>query len=241
MCKLLSALFFSVTLLASSLALPQLAHGRPTPLRIFGVPGTGSLTEAELVSVSRAARELLLQAGVSVRLVKIQRLPIDPCATIPKNLDNSVNNFYCYRNHYWNRNQGRNGKTTITHYVQPPMFQNGQSYQGGFAVGTCTNSAYTNFSSGNGTARRFPTGEPRLNTTAGIIAHEIAHNLGAEHDSSNCNVMHPSAGTCFIAGTGFQFNPLARQQINRCAARKAALRTRGIKALPRCSSTRLVS
>jgi len=242
MCKSLSALFFSAILSALSLAQPQSAHGRPIPLRIFGIPGTGSLTEAELVFVSRAARELLLQAGVNVRLVKIQRLPIDPCATTPKNLDSSVVNFYCYRNHYFNRNQGSRGKTTITHYVQPPMYQNGQSYQGGFAVGVCTGAAYTNFSSSNGIARRFPTGEPRLNTTAGIIAHEIGHNLGADHDSSNCNIMHPSAtGVCFNVGTGFQFNQLALTQINRCQARKTALRIRGIKALPRCSSTRLVS
>lgn len=240
MCRSLSALFFSAILSASLLALPQSALGRPTPLRIFGVPGTGSLTEAELVSVSRAARELLSQAGVSVRLVKIQRLPIDPCATIAKTLTNGQANFYCYRNHYYNRNRASRIEI-ITHYIQPPMYSNGQSYLGGFAVGTCTKSAYTNFSSVNGIARRFPTGEPRLNTTAGSMAHEIAHNLGAAHDDSNCNIMNSDAGSCFNNNTGFQLNPLARTQIQRCQARGRIFKIRGLKALPRCSSTRLVS
>lgn len=240
MCRSLSALFSSVILSALLLVLPQLAFGRPIQLRVYGVPGTGSLTAAELVSVSNAAQGLLSQAGVSVRIVKLQRLPTDPCSTIAKTLANGQANFYCYRNHYYNRNRPSRA-TTITHYVQPPIYDGGQSFIGGFAVGTCTKSIYTNFSSANGIARRFPTGEPRLNTTAGSIAHEIAHNLGAEHDGSNCNVMHPAAGTCFNSNTGFQFNPLARTQIQRCQARGRILKLRGIKALPRCSSTRLVS
>jgi len=240
MCRSHRSVFFSLFIsLASSLALLSSAYGQSIPLRVIGVPGPHSLTAAELDSVSRAGAELLSSAGVPVQLRRILLLATDPCAHIPKTLTDAQRNFYCYRlDAFRNR---RVDSRWLTYTLQPPMFSGSTSFIGGFASGICTRSNYTRFASGNGIVRSLPANLPRLNSSAGILAHELAHLLGARHDSSNCNIMFPELANCLNQGIGFKFNPLALTQISRCRSRRFVLRARGITSIARCASTRVVS
>lgn len=115
---------------------------------------------------------------------------------------------------------------SIYHFVQSPWYDfNLNSYVGGLAP-VCYRKQKNG---GHVSMSAWKTDSPdRLRTPHSQVAilHEIAHQLGALHDDSNCNIMHPDAANCFNKEfcqtpetcdvNNFLWNKKAKQEVKRC-------------------------
>lgn len=167
------------------------AQAQKINIQILNAPN--SVNTQEIKRSFNLARRLLKNAGVSITLNKIDEFA-DPCSEMTT-LPDFLNKFLCLLERF------RPGlKRQVYNYTSaPPLSQNGFLFSGGWSVATCQGNQDIRYSMGyskidSSVARNYTA------WNAVIIAHELAHALGAYHDyriyNTGCSIMHPSALGC---------------------------------------------
>jgi len=102
----------------------------------------------------------------------------------------------------------------IIHAILPPIIEPGpKSYIGGLSR-TCQGRPAVSVS--NAIEKSLATRAPRLAASALIIAHELGHTMGADHDNRYPNVMHESATSLLVAGNKLEWSKKSIREMNQC-------------------------
>ena len=137
------------------------------------------------------------------------RVLTDPCPGLD-NLSNWYKKAECVKLHI----ARHYSEKVIYHAILPPIIEPGpKSYIGGLSR-VCQGRPAVSVS--NAIERSLPSNWPRLEASALIIAHELGHTLGAEHDNRYPNVMHESATSLFVAGNTLEWSKKSIREMNRC-------------------------
>lgn len=201
-------LFITGVLLASlfrppiSLAMPQI------DVWLTATKGVGGLNKPTAISLYHASRNDFLRQGIAdLRLIKFTWRK-DICLKY-RSLSHRSDLLNCWVKYY----RKRSSSTKLIHFgLIPPLQEGGKLWLAGYASGV---GSYRRFFGVGYSAAELVNqdGQQRLYHSQVCLSHELGHLLGAGHDSTNSNIMHPDA-MAFASENTLFFNELAAQEIN---------------------------
>ncbi len=193
-------------------------------IRLVLVLGPYSIDPQDVEPIWRMAQEYFTEAGIPVK-AKFSVIQ-DPCPGL-NSLETMQSKFYCeYKS--VKRRYRRNKRTNI-HFIIPPIISNGTSFIGGFSAGICQRP--WGFSQSNAILYRLQDLQPRSDTSAVAIAHEIAHSIGATHTPKDTtSLMHPDAGMLQLEGNSIFITARSIKEIKKCQNGRLNKNSRGLKA-----------
>lgn len=177
-------------------------------LRIIENPDQLTLQRAK--AVVNMAQKLFLQVGVVLKLQTLTFLEMDTPV-----ISNPFHAPGWYRAKFLESEGVLHGSV---HLLAPPIYQGRYKFFGGAAGCICCPSSNVSVSSAFLSEQLMvKTLRNQLYTCAAIMAHEIGHTLGLEHDDSNANLMNSHMN--MYSGHHFLKWPKgARKAINKCLA-----------------------
>lgn len=115
----------------------------------------------------------------------------------------------------WVRENIGTNKDVLYYVMLPPIHYGGLLYIGGYAINTCAYKRQLPVAIGNAELVN-QAGLPRKEASEVIVAHELAHLIGAYHLDSSHNIMHSGALSFVVANEKLFFDPISAGQINLC-------------------------
>lgn len=188
------------------------ASAKAEPITIVRVIGPNAVSESQALIVAKYARRMLKRVQIG-GLVTVESM-VDAYPTL-NTIDDSLLKHQLYKVQLSQSLQfGSLGRYYI---MMPPMVgvSGYQGYIGGFSQ-ICQPLNKPRYSTGNAIWKHLATGEGRIKKSAIVMAHEIGHMMGAQHDDSDVNVMHPAANSVWPGGLLPKWNVKAKLEILNC-------------------------
>ncbi len=209
---------FGIIAMLVLLLLASLAHA--APIEIIAVNGPYAVSNDQVKEIYQQANIMLSEAHIGGPMKRpIYR--IDDQWPTYNNFDLAQSRYY--NTLHWLEVQPQHNQHWIRHYIMfPPMTQSGVTgWIGGWTRKICMDRDSARYSSGNAVAFNPQSGISRIGKSAIVIAHEIAHMMGAQHDNTDNNIMNKDALSFYHPGDPLpHFNAKALQEMRNCKARQ---------------------
>lgn len=188
------------------------ASAKAEPITIVKVIGPNAVSESQALIIAKYAKRMLKRAQISGS-VSVESM-VDAYPEL-NTIDDSLLKHQLYKVQLSQSVQfGSLGR----YYVMMPPMIGGSGYAGyigGFSQ-ICQPLNKPRYSTGNAIWKHLSTGEGRIKKSAIIMAHEIGHMMGAHHDDSDVNIMHPATNSVWNGGPLPKWNVKAKLEILNC-------------------------
>lgn len=188
------------------------ATAKAEPITLVRVIGPNAVSENQALIIAKYARRVLKRVQIG-GLVTVESM-VDAYPEL-NTIDDSLLKHQLYKVQLSQSVQfGSLGRYYI---MMPPMIGGSgyQGYIGGFSQ-VCQPLNKPRYSTGNAIWKHLSTGEGRVKKSAIVMAHEIGHMMGAQHDDDNVNVMHPAANSVWPGGLLPKWNVKAKVELLNC-------------------------
>ena len=170
------------------------------------VTGYGGISDREATDLFAYQQRLFKTVGVNLSLRSVGRYNDEPAGMAA--LDNNKARF-----DYWMRRLWKIAPAEcIAHAITSPLIGENKLWYAGFAHADVRTKAFSLSTAGN-----YAAGRSAVIKSRDVMAHELGHDLCAQHDNSlPYSLMNADGATFTVQGATHNFSPRSKREIRRC-------------------------